>query len=228
MIKLKRLQLLMTVIPLLLAMTLFSVGFAGWVSVAPAADETIGGTIHSYGVSDSSALVDLDNMTVFKYRAECFVNDDGESLDYGKINVTYIVNPANCAEEFGKDWNGSLKLYIVLRVINAGKADLFNTGNINNEAGYRYSISAKVQNTETPVQYDSTEHTLTIEYGFVNLDKTSTSVELQVEYTFSIPRCIYGTNTPANFRHCFGQYLKESEDPQERTKFVSSAWAEKS
>lgn len=226
MIKLKRLQLMMTVIPLLLAMTLFSVGFAGWVSVAPAANSDLGGTIHSYGVTNSNKLVQLYDMKVFKYRAESFLDDDGNLVDEGKITVTCTVNPEECALQFGEDWNGSLKLHIVLRVANVGKADLFNT-EMNGKAPasypnnkYQYSISATVQGEAVDVHNSGTE--LTIEYGF----KTSTSVELQVEYTFAIPKNLTESNVPANFRHCFGMYLQESGN--ERTKFISSAWAEKS
>ena len=232
---LKKIKMLMTVIPLLLSLSLFSVGFAGWVSVIPTTPAGAGGNIHSYGVSESSKLIDIvDDVSVFKYRAESFVDESGNLVDSGIIAVKYRINLDECSKEFGDNWDGSLELHLTLRAHNvrevAGSTALFDTTKNGKTAlegyTYSYSITAKVDGADAEIK-NTGGTTLEIDYTIQSSEKTGDK-DVTVVYTFNIPKNLEtGSNIPANFRHCLGQYLKENKENDEGTKFVSSAWVEK-
>ena len=230
----KRLRSLMLAMPLLFCMTMVSIGFSSWIIVAPSGmNMTATGELHSYGVAHSTDLIYLyGDVEIFDYRAESFVDANGNLTDSGKISVTYRINLANCKSSFGNDWNGSLDLHLSLlaknvRDVNDGK--LFNTSMNNTIAHdtykYSYAITATV---------DGASKTITnIEGKILNIDTTLTGLastgtkDIKVVYTFSIPKNLTGSDIPANFRHCLGRYLREASEDKAGTEFVSTAWVEK-
>lgn len=228
---LKRIRSLALALPLLLCMTMVSVGFSSWV-LFRTDPKTVQGSFGVYGVSNSTDFIYLyGDVEVFDYRAESFVDKDGKLSDVGKITVPYRVNVDECKAAYGDAWGGSLDLHLTLRAENVRQVDggkLFDTSKNNTEAydsyKYSYSISVKINGVEKPITTnDGTA--ITLDTRLTDLGSSGVK-EVSVVYTFAIPKNLVGSEIPANFKHCFGKYLQEAGEGRARTVFFTTAWVE--
>ncbi len=227
----RRLKSLTLALPLLLCMTMVSVGFSSWMLLR-ADPKTVTGSFGVYGVSNSTDLIYMyGDVDVFDYKAESFVDKDGKPTDVGKITVPYRVNIDKCKDTYGNSWGGSLDLHLTLRAENVREVDggkLFDTSKNNTQAHdsykYSYAISVAVNGVEKPItSNDGTA--ITLDTRLTDLGSSGVK-EISVVYTFAIPKNLVGSQIPANFKHCFGKYLQEAGEGRARTVFFTTAWVE--
>ena len=233
----KRIRILMAILPLLMAICLMSTGLAGWVSVYDSAAQVSGG-FESYGVN----VITTSGPQIFSIKAESFVNEHGQNQDYGSIIVPYSIDLTKCT---------SSSITVNLSLSYDGLAVSNENGLFVKPAartdGYAYSYTItfgidtdgdevadlKVENLDAAKDATETSGDITLTNGGTYLDASvnmtvtpgSGVKTFNVIYTFNIPRDMTdsgGNTLPLNFRECFGKYLDVREDSQ--TEFVTTAW----
>lgn len=239
---LKKIKMLMTVIPLLLSLSLFSVGFAGWV-ILPLdqfpKSESVKGSIQSF---DAPTLITTDELQMFSCKNEYFTNNEGDPASVGKITAPYTLKLANCREDF-KNWNdGKLTIHFSLaaeNIIDCGKNGESDVRIFDFKATegtrYVYGISVEAVEasagsfsfTEIKTSDDGTQilfDCIVSDLGSVSADE----VDFNLVFNFNIPRETADANPHhGNFLHCFGKYIRVKSDGTEPlTHFVTSAWVE--
>ena len=219
----KKPQILITILPLLIAMMMFSVGFSTWtlattteVSVETSVSVT---TTPIYGDGEMLSITELK---VFDYSSLHFLDADNPS-DTGSIVVSCAVNLDNYKQDVGEAWDGSITvrvdlLYTNLCLGDGESYDLFTP--LSGE--YQKSVSANLildgnKTAASLVNNGSYVYaTVTVTPG---VDATGI-YDFKVEFLFNIPMNKPGTEIPSNFRHTFGQYLKNKGT--DKTSFVST------
>ena len=206
----RKLNIFSIVMSLLSMLTIFSVGFSGWVSMPPAQDSA-SGSFSTYEVGEMSKYISMSSIDMFEYSALHFWNSDQSAAsDTGTISVKYRIDLDACATDAGDDWDNTLSVTANLWYNNlATDYALFtDTGS----GAYSKTITVAIEGVDDAAS-DITGDMITTTHTFTNLENTGT-FDFTVVYTFNIPMNLAGTTTPSNFRNCFGKYLKAfAEDP---------------
>ena len=203
----RKLHIMSIVMSLLSMLTVFSVGFASWVSVNPTSVGTNRtGNFESYS---SSAHISIGSIKVFKFSPESFVNDSGTPIDTGVISIDYTLNTSESneitistsfwVENIVNDYSG---LFTEVAGHKQIRAELVMNGNTVQLSGDSFTNTIS-----------DGKPTLTVEHTFTSLSKNA-SYEFTINYYFDIPQFTTETLTDGstkqvyNFRKYFGQYLK--------------------
>ena len=221
----KKTQTLLAILPCLIAMLLFSVGFSTWTLVAPvekSAETSFSVSVDSVNRTDK--FIEVSAMEMFKYSSLHFVDSEDAPTDKGSVVVTCEVDIDACKEKLGAAWDGYLDVRVDLLYANlcldSGESyELF--APLSGE--YKKSISANFL-------YGSTSSACQIEnYGSfvyatakINPGTSATgSYSFGIEFVFDIPMNKPDSTTPSNFRHVFGKYLKNKTS--DKTDFIATA-----
>ena len=239
-------------IPILMSMLcsvfMFSVGFSSWIMIKPIGAPG-GGSFSAHEVRE---LVKHNNMEMFHYSSLSFstkdANDKTVELQSGTISAYYILYINDCNGEYkGTDSSGKQidwKLSMTLSYSNISgtpEGGLF--VDIDKDTYYRKVTSAVTAIPSFTLGSDqalssnnfatgaiAVEHSLTNNGTSIVLSIDSSWLPasgtyfLKVDYIFDIPKNTSG-GIPSNFRHMFGQYLKDFEN--DKTEFITTAEVEK-
>lgn len=221
----KKTQILMTVLPLLIATMIFSVGFSTWTLAAPtaiSAETSFSATTDPiFSVGDMLSIQKIDT---FNYSSLHFVDASGAPSDTGSLVLTCEIDVDACREAMGDSWTGSLTvridlLYSNLALEEGESYDLF--APLSGEFQKSVSANLLVGNSSTPSAISNhgsyVYTTVTVSPGIDAVGPYS----FGVEFLFNIPMNKPGTDIPANFRQTFGKYLKVKLN--DKTDFVATA-----
>lgn len=216
----RKLNIMSIIMSLLSMLTVFSVGFASWLSM-PTPTVSRVGTFQSYVVGEMSDYIKVGTVDMFDYSAFHFWNDDKTAAtSTGKISVPYTIDLAKCAES--SNWNGTLTVYASLwyEDITDSTYKLFE--NINTTT-YSKTVTAKIGDTTLNMTNSGTR--LDVSHTFTGLGNTGTHT-FTIDYIFEIPETVSGGSN-VNFRMCFGKYLKtENASDGIPTKFHMTAYVD--
>lgn len=222
----KKSKIFLTVLPILVCMFFFSIGFASWTVVVPVSKSTdTAGDLIVDKVYNSTDYITVDSIAVFDYSSLHFLNS-GKASDSGSVIVTCTVDLEKCRsrfEEKNQTWSGKLTVSTSLTYANVialdGSESLF--AEINDGTYYRkVTANIKVGDSATACTVNNGGSFVTATGTLENLASTG-MYTFGLEFVISIPEDMPGTDIPANFRHCFGQYLKSFTD--DKTEFIAAA-----
>ena len=221
----KKSPIVLAILPFLISALLFSVGFSTWTLAAPveASTET------SFSVSvepiyKTDEFISVGSMQMFKYSSLHFVNSSGAPSDTGSVVVTCELDLDACRKAMGSKWDGSLSvrvdlLYANLCVEDGESYDLF--AEIDGE--YKKSVSANLLYGNSVTACSLTNGgSFVYATATVNPGASATGTyTFGIEFVFDVPMNRPGTEIPSNFRHVFGQYLKNKTN--DKTDFIVTA-----
>ena len=220
-------NIFLTVLPLCIAMIFFSVGFGSWSVILPdpiTPAVSVGG-IGVDNVYHSSDYVAVSAISTFDYSSLHFLTSSGATSDTGSVTVTCTVDIDACRDrmqEKGTAFDGALTLCVSLFYKNLATESYALFAPIDDGVNYR-SVSAKLRTptTSTPAVLENGGTTLLATATLTDLP-SSGEYTCGVEFVLHIPENLAGTEIPANFRQCFGQYLKNFAG--DKTEFVATAY----
>lgn len=212
----RKLHIMSIVMSLLSMLTVFSVGFASWLSLPTPTVNRVG-TFQSYVVGEMSDYIKAGTVDMFEYSAFHFWNDDKTAAsNTGKISVPYTIDLEKCAKA-GGNWNGTVTLNASLWYENLTD-NTYPLFGLKNGETYSKSVTAKIGNTTLNVTNSGSR--LDVSHTLTGLGSTGTYT-FTIDYIFTIP----GASDNVNFRMCFGKYLKtENASDGTPTKFHMSAF----
>ena len=204
---------------------IFSVGFSSWLVVKdPSHNASTQGGFSAYPVEYMSDYIKTtaDDIDIFEYAALHFWDESKTAAsDSGTVSIIYTVDLAKCkstVEANGGTWNGTLAVQTTLWYENVMEYD---------GADSLFSTLTGDQSRSVTVTVNGAAQSITNTGDMITVDKTFTGLassgtySFTVAYTFNVPMNAPGTQTPSNFRTCFGKYLKAIEGDE--TKFHTTA-----
>ena len=212
---------------ILVSVFMFSVGFSSWLVINPTVSGDQSGSFSAYEVYQHIVYTRQD---MFQYSSLHFSNSKREALDQGTISTYYTLYIDECNKEFGSDWQVTFTLSYA-NIVGTLKEGLFSGVN---DGTYSRSISASVIGSTYGDFSGTAASTLTadvvnngtsvvVTVASSALSKSGTYY-LRVDHIFNIPKNTT-EDVPSNFRHMFGQYLKNFDN--DKTEFITTAEVEK-
>ena len=204
----RKIRLIAIVMTVLSCISIFSIGFSSWFSFEPQI-KIQEGSYESYG------LLTIDNieMSVFKFSALSFKDENYDNCDEGRVTVKYQI-PKESLSVFEGEFTISLTLGYS-EIFDADNYKLFYDAFVTNESTNNLKVFI-TGGSEDGIEYEITENDdIYFEHTFANDDK-SQDLEFTVDYVFTVP------SENSNFRNTFGKYLVGSEIEMEEldpTKF---------
>lgn len=223
----KKIGLLFSVLPLLMCVVIFSVGFASWTASIPISGTSSIG-ITSNNVYYSTDYVNVSEIDIFDYTSFHFLDTSDEAApvpsDVGYITVRCKIDIDACKSrivERGKVWDGTLDLTVALFYSGVdGGVELFGE---RDDGGYYRSVSASVEGlTASDCTLTNMGTIVEAEATLVDLPNSGECC-VDVKFALNIPENLKGTETALNFIDLFGKYFEKVDDTKSNIIFIASA-----
>ena len=217
----KKIKFVFMFLPMLICIAIFSIGFASW-SVLPSSGGSMGVSVTVDDVYYSTDYVTVNSIDVSDYTTLHFL-DSGAASDEGYITVTCQIDLDACYNRMiskGKTWDGTLSLSVALFYSNVldGGTSLFSDVD---DGTYYKKVTAIVDGVNAS-SCNLVNNGAIVEANAELTGLSSTGkCTFDMKFVLNIPEKLKDTDTPANFRYLFGQYLKNTQD--DKTVFISSA-----
>ena len=223
----KKIRLICVLLTVAACLVLLATGFAAWYpinrdpQVIDPGNDPNWGRINVYSAAGVVDCIKLrDSATVFKYNVFSFCDAEGNATDEGEIELVYSVDVGKLAaamqEAKGADWTEAT-LHLGLTYANIIGTDPGLFADVRTDGTPNRIVTVTVDGDTATHSVNASGNELTFEYAFSRaaLDAAQTDANgnkifnFTVRVNFNVPS---NGGKSANFRNCFGKYIKSGED----------------